>query len=287
MEKKHEAQEVEKLQLGHYHTLTIVKEVDFGLYLDGGDEGEILLPKRYVPETYKVGEALRVFLYLDQEERLIATTEQPLAEEGQFAYLSCSWVNAYGAFLNWGLMKDLFCPFREQKKRMEIGQAYIVYVTVDPDSYRLMATAKVERYFSQEKPTYQVGQEVEILVWQKTDLGFKVIVDNAYPGLVYRDQVFRPVQTGDRMKAYITQVRADGKLDVALQPTGRKQTLDFSDVLLQYLKEHDGVCYLGDKSDAEEIKRTFCVSKKVFKRAVGDLYKRRLIVLADDGIRLS
>ena len=123
MEKKHEAQEVEKLQLGHYHTLTIVKEVDFGLYLDGGDEGEILLPKRYVPETYKVGETLRVFLYLDQEERLIATTEQPLAEEGQFAYLSCSWVNAYGAFLNWGLMKDLFCPFREQHKRKEIGQA--------------------------------------------------------------------------------------------------------------------------------------------------------------------
>ena len=159
---------MEKIQLGAYNLLKIVKEVDFGLYLDGGDEGEILLPKRYVPKDYKIGDELDVFLYLDQDERLVATTEHPLAKPGDFAYLECSWVNEYGAFLNWGLMKDLFCPFREQKRRMEIGSSYIVYVTIDEESYRIMATAKVEKYLNKEKPTYNAGDEVDIMIWQKT-----------------------------------------------------------------------------------------------------------------------
>ena len=184
-------------------------------------------------------------------------------------------------------MKDIFCPFREQKRRMEIGQSYVVYITIDPDSYRIMASAKVEHYFATDTPNYTNGQEVDIMVWQKTDLGFKVIVDNHYPGLVYRDQIFKHIQTGDRMKGYVAQVRPDGKIDLTLQPTGRRQTLDFSETLLQYLKAHDGYCPLGDKSDAEDIKRLFCVSKKVYKRAVGDLYKRRLITLEDEGIKLN
>ena len=277
---------MEKILLGAFNRLTIVKEVDFGLYLDGGDEGEILLPRRYVPTTYKIGDEIDVFLYLDQDERLVATTEQPLAQVGDFAYLECSWVNEYGAFLNWGLMKDLFCPFREQKKRMEIGSSYIVYVTIDEESYRMMAAAKVERYLSKDKPPYKAGDEVQILVWQKTDLGFKAIIDNAYAGLIYRDQIFKYVHTGDRMKAYVANVRPDGKIDLTLQHTGRQQTLDFSETLLTYLHEHGGSCDLGDKSDAEEIKARFEVSKKVYKKAIGDLYRRRLITISDDGIHL-
>lgn len=278
---------MEEIKLGDYNNLEIVKEVDFGLYLDGGDEGEILLPKRYVPQTYRMGEKLAVFVYLDQDERLVATTETPLAKVGSFAFLECSWVNEYGAFLNWGLMKDLFCPFREQKKRMEIGNKYIVFVYIDEESYRIVASAKVEHFLCKNFPQYAKGQEVDLLVWQKTNLGFKVLIDDKYAGLAYEDQIFKHVQTGDRMKGYIGNVRRDGKIDVTLQPVGFLQAQGFADTLLAYMKEHGGMCDLGDKSAAEEIKRRFQVSKKVYKKAVGDLYKRRLITLSDDGIRLS
>lgn len=275
------------IKLGEYNLLTVTKRVDFGMYLDGGDEGEILLPERYVPENCQIGDQINVFIYLDQDERPIATTLQPLAKVGDFACLEVAWVNEYGAFLNWGLMKDLFCPFREQKMRMEKGQKYIVYVTIDEESYRIMASAKVERYLNQERPEYKHGDEVDLLVWQKTDLGFKVIIDNQYQGLVYMDQVFRYLTTGDRLKGYIDHIREDGKIDVTIQPTGRKQTEEFADTLLQYLKDNNGYCDLGDKSDAELIKDRFKVSKKTYKKAIGDLYKKRLIVITDKGIELK
>lgn len=275
------------IKLGDYNHLTVVKEVDFGLYLDGGDEGEILLPARYVPKGCRPGDELDVFIYLDQDERPVATTERPLAKEGYFACLRVAWVNEYGAFLDWGLIKDLFCPFREQKRRMMKGLRYVVYVTIDEESYRMMATAKVERYFSTEPPQYRHGDEVDLLVWQKTELGFKVIIDNKYPGLVYENQVFRHITTGDRLKGYIDMVRPDGKIDVMLQPTGRRMTEEFSETLLNYLHENNGRCTLGDKSPAELIADTFKVSKKTFKKAIGDLYKRRLITISDDGIRLA
>ena len=201
--------------------MTVVKEVDFGVYLDGGDEGEILLPKRYVPEGLRPGDEIEVFLYLDQEERLIATTERPLAKVGDFAYLEVKWVNEYGAFLGWGLMKDLFCPFREQKMRMQVGKSYIVYVRIDEESYRIVATAKIDKYFDFSFPQYQHGEEVDLLVWQKTDLGFKAIIDNRFQGLLYQDQIFQYVHAGDRLKGYIDKVRPDGKIDVTLQPTRR------------------------------------------------------------------
>ena len=177
-----------KIKLGDFNSLRVVKRVDFGIYLDGGEEGEILLPTRYVPEEVSIGDELEVFIYLDQDERLIATTEKPLAKVGDFAYLEVKWVNEYGAFLGWGLMKDLFCPFREQKKRMVLGQSYIVHVHIDEESYRIVASAKVERYLSEEHPHYRHGDEVDLLIWQKTDLGFKVIIDNQYPGLLYQDR---------------------------------------------------------------------------------------------------
>ena len=274
------------MKLGDFNKLTVVKRVDFGVYLDGGREGEILLPAKYVPEGTQIGDELDVFLYLDQEERLIATTETPICRVGDFAFLKVAWVNQYGTFLNWGLPKDLFCPFREQKQRMVAGRSYIVYVHIDSETYRIVATAKVERYLNRTEPQYKRGQEVDLLIWQKTDLGFKVIVDNKFSGLIYDDHIFKDIRTGDRVKGYIDQLRPDGKLDVTLQPTGRRQTLTFSETLLDYLKEHDGYCPLGDKSDAEDIKEMFQVSKKTFKRATSHLYAQRLITINDTSMRL-
>lgn len=275
-----------EIKLGRMNRLTVVKAVDFGLYLDGGREGEILLPSRYVPENTHIGDELDVFLYLDSEERLIATTEHPKAMVGDFAYLQVAWVNNFGAFLDWGLMKDLFVPFREQKMKMLKGQSYIVHLHIDEESYRIMASAKVERYLSKDMPPYKEGDEVDILVWQKTDLGFKVIVDNRFSGLLYDSEVFRSLHTGDRTKAYIKQVRPDGKLDLTLNLHGKAAVDDFSEALLEHLRKNGGKTSLGDKSPAEEIYAMFGVSKKVFKKAVGDLYKRRLIEIVPEGLRL-
>lgn len=275
------------IKLGEINTMTVVKKVDFGYYLDGGDEGEILMPTRYVPEGCKPGDKIDVFVYLDQDERPVATTLTPKAMVGEFAYLEVAWVNQYGAFLDWGLMKDLFCPFREQKMRMVKGNSYIVHVHLDKESYRIMASAKVEHYLSEERPKYRNGQEVDILIWQKTDLGFKAIVDNKFGGLIYKDQIFKYVHTGDKMKAYIKTVRPDGKIDLILQPMGQQQTKEFSEALFEYLKNNNGYCNLGDKSDAEEIYERFQVSKKTFKKAVGDLYKRKLITIAPQSIELN
>ena len=275
------------LSLGTYNTLRIVKRVDFGLYLDGGDEGEILLPKRYTNPQMHIGDEIEVFIYLDQDERPVATTERPLAKVGEFACLEVAWTNQYGAFLKWGPMKDLFCPFREQKMRMEQGKRYIVYVKVDDESYRLMATAKVDKYLADERPPYKHGDAADCLVWQKTDLGFKCIIDNRYQGQLYDNQIFQPLHTGDRLTVYVDHVRQDNKIDVTVQPTGHQHTLDFAEVLLRYLYENDGRCDLGDKSPAELIYDRFKVSKKAYKKAIGDLYRRRLITIADDGIRLA
>lgn len=273
------------LQLGKVNRLTILRRADQGLYLGGGPE-DILLPNRYVPEGAEIGDEIDVFVYLDQDERLVATTERPLAQVGDFAWLTVSWVNQFGAFLDWGLMKDLFVPFREQKKRMELGKSYLVYVLLDPETYRIMATAKVERYLSTDHPPYHGGDAVEALVWQKTDLGFKVIVDNRHSGLLFDDEIFRPLHSGDRLTAYVKQVRPDGKIDLSLQKKGQKAVHDFSDTLLRHLQRHQGHTALGDKSPADEIYALFGVSKKVFKKAIGDLYRRRLIELRPDGLWL-
>ena len=276
-----------KIELGKFNKLEVVKEVDFGMYLDGGEEGEILLPSRYVPEGCKVGDELDVFIYLDNEERLVATTLTPLAQVGQFACLEVAWVNQYGAFLDWGLMKDLFVPFREQKMKMQVGKNYVVHVHLDDESYRIVASAKVDRYLSKELPPYRPGQEVDILIWQKTDLGFKAIIENLYGGLLYESEVFRPLRTGMTLKAYVKQVRADGKIDLMLQKPGVGKIDDFAVTLLKYIREQGGSTPLNDKSPAEEIYATFGVSKKTFKKAVGDLYKKHLVVLEENEIRMK
>ena len=265
--------------------LKVVRRADHGVYLSGGPE-DILLPNRYIPEGLEIGDELDVFVYLDNEERLVATTETPKAQVGDFAWLQVAWVNNFGAFLDWGLMKDLFVPFREQKMKMEKGKSYLVHLHIDPETYRIMGSAKVERYLSSDFPPYHGGDEVDILIWQKTDLGFKAIVDNKFGGLLFDDEIFRQLHSGDHLKAYVKQVRPDGKIDLSLQKKGQKAVVDFSEILLQHLQTNGGHTPLGDKSPAEEIYAVFGVSKKVFKKAVGDLYKRRLITIADDGLRL-
>ena len=304
---------MKKILLGQKNLLKAAWKVDFGMYLEGDEEGKILLPNRYVPEGLEVGDEVEVFVYLDNEERRVATTLEPKAMVGDFAYLEVAWVNEFGAFLNWGLMKDLFCPFREQKKRMEEGRSYIVHVHLDEESYRIMASAKVEKWLENDKLVKEksdtsvsikktketdlsdlsedyhrlhVGDKVSALIWQKTDLGFKAIIDNKYGALLYDSQVFKDIHTGDRVDAYITKIRPDGKIDIALQQSGRQHTEDFAEQLLRYLQYRGGRCRLGDKSSAEDIKEQFGVSKKTYKRAIGDLYKRRLITISDDGIEL-
>lgn len=275
------------IELGKFNILEVVKEVDFGMYLDGGEEGEILLPLRYVPEDCQPGDKLNVFLYLDNEERLVATTLTPLVQVGEFACLEVAWVNEYGAFLNWGLMKDLFVPFREQKMKMLVGNKYVIHAHIDEESYRIVASAKVDRYLSKDMPPYEAGDEVSILIWQKTDLGFKAIIENKYSGLLYDSEIFQPLRTGDTLKAFIKQVREDGKIDLILQKPGFEKVDDFAKTLLQYIKDNGGRISLNDKSPAEEIYDTFGISKKTFKKAVGDLYKRHLILLQEDGIALA
>ena len=276
-----------KVELGKFNRLKIVKTVDFGLYLDGGDAGEILLPTRYVPQNCKVGDHLNVFLYLDNEERLIATTLTPLVEVGKFAYLEVSWTNQYGAFMNWGLMKDLFVPFREQKTKLLTGRWYVIHAHLDEESYRIVGSAKVDSYLSKEKPPYQPGKKVDILIWQKTNLGYKAIVDDQFCGLLYNNEIFQPLFVGMRMKAFIKQVRKDEKIDLVLQKAGTEKVGDFSKVLLEYITRQGGYTSFNDKSDTDEIYNTFGISKRTFKKAIGDLYKKGLICIEAKGLRLS
>lgn len=276
-----------QIALGRWNTLTITRRVDFGVYLDGGEVGEVLMPLKYVPRGAKEGDEVEAFVYLDQQERLIATREKPLAQVGEFAFLQVAWVNRFGAFLSWGVLKDVFVPFREQKMRMEQGRSYVVRLYIDEETSRIVASAKVERFLSQERPPYRHGDKVEALVWQKTDLGFKVIVDNRYSGLLYENQVFTSLCTGYRVSAYVQHVREDNRLDLILQQSGMEGVDDFSEKLLARIKEEGGFLPFSDKTSPQVLNEFFGVSKKTFKRALGTLYKQQLITLTEEGVRLT
>lgn len=273
--------------LGDYNNLEIVKRVSFGLYLDGDEDGEILLPAKYVPDGYDIGDIIKVFVYLDNEERLVATTEEPLAKVGDFALLRVAWTNDYGAFLDWGLLKDLFVPFSEQEGKMVKGNSYLVYVTIDRKSYRIYASARLDKFLSRTKPPYETDEEVDIIVWRRTDLGWKVIVNGNHSGLVFANEVFRDLKTGDRLKGYIKRVRTDGKIDIALQRHGVAGDDDSSMRLLSAIEAQRGFLPLNDNSSPDEIYSMLGMSKKAFKRAAGKLYKQRLIIIDDDGLRLA
>ncbi|MGL4780193.1 MAG: CvfB family protein [Bacteroidales bacterium] len=273
------------VQIGKFNTLEVLKELDFGMYLDGKELGEILLPVRYIPEGLQIGESVEVFIYKDSEDRLIATTEIPFAQVGEFAFLSVNSTNRIGAFMDWGLMKDLLVPFREQKTKMMEDRSYTVYVYLDQESQRIVASAKIEKFLDNVLPEYELNEEVSILVYQRTDLGFKVIVDNKFSGMIYFNEIFCDIRVGDTLPAYVKYVRDDQKIDVSLQPLGYEQRIDpLTETILEALDDNDGFLPLSDKSPVEKIEEYFSCSKKAFKKAIGALYKKRIIEIKENGI---
>lgn len=277
------------IRIGDYNTLRITRFTDHGAYLDGGDVGEILMPKAYVCREMRPGDEVDVFVYLDQSERLVGTFETPLARVGDFAFLRVAWTNEFGAFLDWGLMKDLFVPFREQKMRMEQGRSYLVHIHIDEDTQRIVGSAKVERYLQPAKSSqYHRGQELEVIVQQKTPLGFKVIADNRCAGMIYDNQIFEAEpHAGEVRSATVVNVRPDGKLDLSLQRIGKNRFRDFATQLEEELINAGGELPYGDDSTPEEIMERFGVSKKTFKRAVGNLYKAQKLAISSRKIVLK
>ena len=273
--------------IGRFNSLQVIKHTDFGLYLDGGPDGEILLPNRYVPkgEQSEDGDWLNVFLYLDSEDRLIATTERPKIQVGGFASLKVAAINSIGLFLDWGLPKDLLLPHSEEKRPLQVGDYCVVHAYLDKRSKRITATARLDRYLDLVPASYAVGEEVELLVVEKTDLGFKAIINGKHWGLIHKNEVFRFLRPGMQEKGFIRELRTDGKISLSLQPVGQALG-DLGEQILEALRQHDGRIEVGDKSPPELVAKLFGVSKGNFKKAIGGLYKRGLIVIQDDCIAL-
>lgn len=275
------------MNIGSYNTLKIVKRVAFGLYLDGEEAGEILIPTRYVPENAQIGDFLDVFVYTDGEDRPIATTQAPLAVVGDIKALKVKAVGSYGAFLEWGIMKDLFLPFSEQTADVDEQDTVVVALYLDSKTNRVVATMKWERFLDKSiQPTFAKEEEVQVLVASKTELGYKVLINNKFVGLIYKNEVFKPLCIGDTMRAYIHRVRQDGKIDVRLNRSGYEAIEGEAARLLQLLEKMGGFLPTTDKSPAETIYEVCGMSKKTYKKAVGELYKKRLIVLKTNGIVL-
>ncbi len=272
-------------EIGKYNVLTVVKDLDFGLYLDGDELGEILLPRRYVPINCTVDDELEVFIYLDSEDRLIATTEMPEATVGEFAYLQALEVGKVGAFMDWGLPKDLLVPFREQKVNIEKGKGYVVYVYLDDESRRIAASSKVEKFLDNIPPEYEEGEEVDLLIYNESDLGYKAIINNTHSGIIYANEVFKKIRKGDRFKGYIKKVRPDDKIDLMLDKPGYEKVDAIAQSILNILQQNQNFLKITDKSPSEEISAMFGISKKSFKKAIGALYKQRIISIDSDGIR--
>lgn len=274
------------IEIGKMNTMKVVKEVDFGLYLDGGDLGEILLPTRYVPAGTEVDHYLDVFVYIDSEDRLIATNIEPLAQVGDFASLKVAQITSVGAFLDWGIMKDLLVPFSEQREEMHEGVSYFVYVYLDEETERVVATTKTNRFLDNVPAEYQEGQEVDLIIGYNTDLGTNVVINGLHSGLLYANEIFQPIKPGQKIKGYIKKLREDEKIDVSLQKSGYERITGLAGEILRKLESNGGFLEANDKSSPESIKHIFGVSKKAFKQAVGALYKDRLITIESNGIRL-
>lgn len=274
------------IKIGKYNRLRVVKNVDFGTYLDDGEAGEILLPGRYVSEPLQPGDEIEVFIYRDNEGRLIATTEHPAAQVGEFAYLRVTDVNRTGAFLDWGLMKQLLLPYGEQTMKLCRGMVILVYVYLDDASKRIVASAKIDKFLGNRVPRYHQGEPVKALVYRRNELGYKAIVDNLYHGLIYDSDLYKPLVIGKEVTAYIKNVREDGKIDLIMSGSkdGRVDALA-ERVMARLDAEPDGYLPLTDSSSPEAISHVFECSKKDYKKALGKLYKERRIVIEDDGIR--
>lgn len=273
--------------IGQYNTLPVIAIMANGAYLDAGELGEILLPNRYLPENCKIDDQIKVFIYVDSADRLIATTETPLAQLGDFASLKVSQVNKMGAFLDWGLPKDLLAPYNEQHSKMETGKYYLVHIYLDKTTERLVASSKIDRFIDIWPAEYQKWDKVELIIGGKTDLGFKAIINNRHWGLLYDNEIFQPLRIGKKVTGYIKNMREDGRIDLSLSRPGEGKVNDFTDKLLAHIAEQGGFSPLHDKSSPELIKRTLGVSKKTFKSTVGNLLKNGKITIEKDGIRLK
>ncbi len=275
------------VEIGKTNKLKINREVDFGVYLDGENYGEILMPKKYLAENYKIDDFVEVFVYLDSEDRIIATTEKPYAMVGDFALLKVVAVSSFGAFLDWGLIKDLLVPFNQQKQEMEEGKSYIVYVYFDEKSERIAASSKLDKFLDKQPVNFQEGQEVNLLICNQTDIGYKAIINNTHWGVLYKNEVFQTLKTGQKIKGYIKKIREDNKIDLNLYKQGYEKVDDSLNKILDILKKHDGFIAVTDKSSPEIIYKMFGISKKTYKKIIGALYKKRLISIEKAGIKLK
>jgi uncharacterized protein len=273
------------LLLGEMNRLKVIKEVDFGLYLDG-EVDEILIPKRYVPENTKVGDTLDVFLYRDSEDRLIATTEKPKAMVGEYAYMEVVDTNRYGVFLDWGIPKDLFVPFQEQNGKMAVGKKYVVKLYIDQETNRIVASARIEHFLNKDPYNLAEGQDVKIIPFKYTDLGIKVIVNEEFEGMLYKNEIFENVVFGKEIDAYIKKIRPSGQLDIKLKRGGYSNNSTAQINILNKLESNNGFLPFHDKSDPESIYAEFGISKRDFKQAIGGLYKENKIALSPSGINL-
>jgi len=274
--------------LGKINTLTANRATENGYYLIDDQENEVLLPNKYVSETLKSGDEISVFIYKDSEDRIVATTASPTIQRHQFAFLKVKDVNKYGAFLNWGLDKDLLVPFFEQKTKMEADKSYVVYLYLDQETDRLVASSKIEDFIEDEDIDLKEDQEVQLLVTKRTDLGFKVIIDHLFEGLIYHNEVFKTISVGDALTGYVKPLREDGKIDVILQKKGYKNVIEpNSQLILDKIKENDGFLPLNDKSSPDAIYRGVGMSKKAFKKTIGSLYREKKILIEKNGLYLT
>jgi predicted RNA-binding protein (virulence factor B family) len=275
------------IEIGRNNRLKAVRKTANGMYL-GIEEEVVLLPNTYVPADLIPGNEIDVFVYLDSEERIVATTLEPKLKLNEFGVLEVKQINKAGAFLDWGLEKDLMVPFSEQQRNMKPGQKYLVYLYLDPESNRLVASSKVEKFVEKDEIALEPGQEVELLIGETTNIGINVIINNLYKGLLFRNEIFRPIEAGERTKGYIKALRNDRKIDVTLQPIGYKNIIVRSEEnLLQKLKENNGFLPLTDKSGPASVMEAVQMSKKTFKKALGALYKKKLVDIEEKGIRLK
>ena len=274
------------IHLGQKNTLEILRETDHGVYLIDDEDSEVLLPNRYVPEAFKIWDKLDVFVYLDNEERPVATTDMPYIMKGDFAVLRCNQVTDYGAFLDWGLVKELFCPFKEQAFKMKPGGWYLVHCYLDEKTDRLVASSKTNRFLDNKELTVAEFDEVDLIVSHPSDIGMNVIVNKTHLGLIYKDQIFKDISVGDKLKGIVKKIRPGNKLDITLGQIGYRNIEPNAERIVQELNNNSGYINLTDKSSPEAIKNQLQMSKKSFKKAIGTLYKQRLIEIKTDGIYL-
>ena len=275
------------INIGEYNSLTILREREPGLFLSDEEDNEVLLPNRYVPKEFKIWDKLEVFVYLDNEERLVAVIDKPYIIKGEFAVLRCNQVSEYGAFLDWGMVKELFCPFNEQAFKMKKGGWYLVHCYLDEKTDRLVASSKTNKFLSNLELTVEQFEEVDLIVSHPSDIGMNVIVNKIHSGLIFNDNIFQDLSVGDKLKGIVKKIRNDNKLDISLGQVGYRNIEPNAEAIMKELDDNSGFIDLTDKSSPEDIKEVFQMSKKNFKKAVGSLYKQKLITIKEDGIHLN